>query len=107
MVTGATGYIGGRLVPELLDAGFRVRCMSRSVERLRDYPWASRVERVEADAKDPEASRRALDGIEVAYYLIHALGAAAVSRRPTDAQPETSPPPRPLRMSGALSTWAA
>jgi uncharacterized protein YbjT (DUF2867 family) len=74
LVTGATGYIGGRLVPELLDAGFRVRCMSRSPERLRDYPWASRVERVEADATDPEASRRALDGIEVAYYLIHALG---------------------------------
>ena len=74
LVTGATGYIGGRLVPEQLDAGFRVRCMSRSPERLRDYPWASRVERVRADATDPEAARRALDGIEVAYYLIHALG---------------------------------
>ena len=74
LVTGATGYIGGRLVPELLDAGFRVRCMSRSPERLRDYPWASRVERVRADATDPEAARRALDGIQVAYYLIHALG---------------------------------
>ena len=74
LVTGATGYIGGRLVPELLDAGFRVRCMSRSPERLRDYPWASRVERVQADATDPEAAQRALDGIEVAYYLIHALG---------------------------------
>ena len=48
--------------------------MSRSLERLRDYPWASRVERVQADAMDPEAARRALDRIEVAYYLIHALG---------------------------------
>src|SRR5215207_2698467 len=74
LVTGATGYIGGRLVPELLDAGFRIRCMSRSPERLRDYPWASRVERVRADATDPVAVLRAFDGIEVAYYLIHALG---------------------------------
>ena len=52
LVTGATGYIGGRLVPELLDTGFDVRCMSRSPQRLRDYPWVSRVERVEADATD-------------------------------------------------------
>ena len=74
LVTGATGYIGGRLVPELLDAGFQVRCMSRSPERLRDYPWASRVEQVRADATDQEAARRALDGIDVAYYLIHSLG---------------------------------
>ena len=74
LVTGATGFIGGRLVPELLDAGFRVRCMSRSPRRLRDYPWATRVERVRADATDSEAARRALDGIDVAYYLIHALG---------------------------------
>ena len=73
LVTGATGYIGGRLVPELLDAGFDVRCMSRSPQRLRDYPWVSRVERVEADATDPGAVRAALDGVDVAYYLIHAL----------------------------------
>jgi uncharacterized protein YbjT (DUF2867 family) len=77
LVTGATGYIGGRLVPELLDAGFRVRCMSRSPERLRDYPWATRVEQVRADATDQEAARRALNGIDVAYYLIHSLGSGA------------------------------
>ncbi|HEY9379563.1 MAG TPA: NAD(P)H-binding protein, partial [Jiangellaceae bacterium] len=73
LVTGATGYIGGRLVPELLDAGFDVRCMTRSSKRLRDYPWVSRVERVEADATDPNAVRTVLDGVDVAYYLIHAL----------------------------------
>ena len=73
LVTGATGYIGGRLVPELLDAGFDVRCMTRSPKRLRDYPWVSQVEEVEADATDPEAVQRALDGVDVAYYLIHAL----------------------------------
>jgi uncharacterized protein YbjT (DUF2867 family) len=76
LVTGASGYIGGRLVPELLDAGHRVRCMARSARRLRDHPWAGRVEIVEADATDPEATRRALDGVDVAYYLIHAIGGA-------------------------------
>ncbi|MFC4908276.1 SDR family oxidoreductase [Actinomadura gamaensis] len=74
LVTGASGYIGGRLVPELLDAGFRVRCMVRSAQRVRDHPWAKRVEIVEADATDPEPTRRALDGVDVAYYLIHAIG---------------------------------
>ncbi|HEY8482506.1 MAG TPA: SDR family oxidoreductase [Spirillospora sp.] len=74
LVTGATGYIGGRLVPELLDAGYRVRCMARSAGRLRDHPWAPRVEIVEADATDPASTRRALDGVDVAYYLIHAIG---------------------------------
>ncbi|TDC79945.1 SDR family oxidoreductase [Actinomadura sp. 7K507] len=74
LVTGASGYIGGRLVPELLDAGHRVRCMARSARRLRDHPWAGRVEVAEADATDPGATRRAMEGIDVAYYLIHAIG---------------------------------
>ncbi|SDK79268.1 SDR family oxidoreductase [Nonomuraea jiangxiensis] len=74
LVTGATGYIGGRLVPELLAAGHEVRCMARSPERLRDLPWAERVRVVEADATDPARTRAALDGIEVAYYLIHTMG---------------------------------
>lgn len=53
LVTGATGYIGGRLAPELLAAGHDVRCMVRSAGRLRDLPWAARTEVVEADATDP------------------------------------------------------
>ncbi|MFE0040520.1 NAD(P)H-binding protein, partial [Streptomyces sp. NPDC059018] len=55
LVTGATGYVGGRLVPELLDAGFRVRCMARSPEKLRDHPWAGRVETVRGDVTDPDS----------------------------------------------------
>ncbi|MEU0735848.1 NAD(P)H-binding protein, partial [Streptomyces lavendulocolor] len=43
LVTGASGYIGGRLVPELLAAGHRVRCLARSPGKLRDHPWADRV----------------------------------------------------------------
>lgn len=75
LVTGATGYIGGRLVPELLAAGHEVRCMARSPDRLRDLPWADRVQLAVADATDPERSRAALDGVEVAYYLVHTMGA--------------------------------
>lgn len=46
LVTGATGYIGGRLVPELLAAGHRVRCLARTPAKLRDQPWAGEVESV-------------------------------------------------------------
>ena len=74
LVTGATGYIGGRLVPELLDAGYRVRAMARHPERLEGRDWAQRVEVAAADATNPEDLARALAGVDVAYYLIHALG---------------------------------
>ncbi|SDL08102.1 Uncharacterized conserved protein YbjT, contains NAD(P)-binding and DUF2867 domains [Nonomuraea maritima] len=75
LVTGSTGYIGGRLVPELLAAGHAVRCMVRSPDRLRDLPWRHRVEVSEADATDPARTAASLDGVDVAYYLIHAMGA--------------------------------
>jgi uncharacterized protein YbjT (DUF2867 family) len=77
LVTGATGYVGGRLVPELLAAGHRVRVTSRAPERLRDRPWASRVEIVRADAGDRDAMAGACAGVDVAYYLVHALGGGA------------------------------
>ncbi|MCZ7457229.1 SDR family oxidoreductase [Streptomyces sp. WMMC940] len=73
LVTGATGYVGGRLVPELLDAGFRVRCMARSPEKLRDHPWAGRVEAVRGDVTDPDSLGEALRDVDVAYYLVHGL----------------------------------
>jgi uncharacterized protein YbjT (DUF2867 family) len=74
LVTGATGYIGSRLVPRLLDGGHVVRCLTRSARRLRDVPWADRVEIVEGDLTDPAAVRRAVDGVDAAYYLVHSLG---------------------------------
>ncbi|MFD3869932.1 SDR family oxidoreductase [Streptomyces sp. NPDC058623] len=74
LVTGATGYIGGRLVPELLDSGHRVRCLARSPERLRDHPWAGRADIVRGDVTDAASVASALQGIDVAYYLVHALG---------------------------------
>lgn len=73
LVTGVTGYIGGRLVPELLKAGYRVRAMARNPRRLRDRDWYDEVEVVEADAGDPRQVASALEGVDVAYYLIHAL----------------------------------
>lgn len=73
VVTGATGYIGGRLVPELLAAGHLVRVLARHPERLRDFPWYDEVEIVAGDAGDPKAVRRVLTGANVAYYLLHSL----------------------------------
>ncbi|MFJ3162841.1 SDR family oxidoreductase [Streptomyces kanasensis] len=74
LVTGATGYIGGRLVPELLAAGHRVRCLARSPGKLRDHPWAGRVEIVRGDVTDEESVAAAMNGVDVAYYLVHSLG---------------------------------
>jgi uncharacterized protein YbjT (DUF2867 family) len=74
LVTGATGYIGGRLVPELLAAGHRVRVMTRTPERLRDRPWSDDVEIVRADALDAAAVAAACAGADVVFYLVHALG---------------------------------
>jgi uncharacterized protein YbjT (DUF2867 family) len=74
LVTGATGYIGGRLIPELLDAGFRVRVMARRPRQLADRDWFPRVQVVQADADDPQSLIEALRGVGVAYYLIHSLG---------------------------------
>ncbi|MCX7604248.1 MAG: SDR family oxidoreductase [Bryobacteraceae bacterium] len=74
-VTGATGYIGGRLVPRLLEAGFRVRCLVRSPMKLRDRPWSNhpQVEIVAADLGNEDAVRRALQGCRAACYLVHSM----------------------------------
>src|SRR4051812_28871848 len=74
LVTGATGYIGGRLVPRLLDAGFSVRVLVRSPEKLRDVPWAGSVQIAKGDLGDPESLRAASEGVDVFYYLVHSMG---------------------------------
>ena len=65
LVTGATGYIGGRLVPELLAAGHEVRVLARHPERLVDRTWVNDVQVVSGDAGDPDAVRAALKGVDV------------------------------------------
>lgn len=77
LVTGATGYIGGRLVPELLAAGYRVRCLVRSPTKLTGEAWLDQVEVVEGSLTEPEAVRRALAGTVAAYYLVHSMGGSA------------------------------
>jgi uncharacterized protein YbjT (DUF2867 family) len=77
LVTGATGYIGGRLVPRLLEMGIRVRCLVRDPSRLEGRPWHGAVEIVGGDVLQPETLVRAMQGVKVAYYLIHSLGAGA------------------------------
>ncbi|MFE9242949.1 SDR family oxidoreductase [Nocardiopsis sp. NPDC006938] len=73
LVTGASGYIGGRLVPELLASGYRVRCLARSPEKLRDHPWRERVEVVRGDVVSGEGLAEALADVDVAYYLVHSM----------------------------------
>ena len=73
LVTGATGYIGGRLVPRLLRAGHRVRCLSRNPQRLAGRSWSG-VEVVCGDVSDPTSLQASLQGVAQAYYLVHAMG---------------------------------
>ncbi len=74
-VVGASGYVGGRLIPRLLEAGHRVRALTRSAQKLRDYPWVSEVEVVEADLLAPETLDEALADVEAVYYLAHSMEA--------------------------------
>lgn len=73
VVFGATGYIGGRLVPELLDMGHSVRVMVRSPGKLDQVPWRDDVDIVAGDVTDPQTVAAALDDQEVLYYLVHSL----------------------------------
>lgn len=75
LVTGATGYIGGRLVPRLLEAGYEVTVLVRSPQKLIDVPWAEQVSVIEGDLTDPAAVAAACEGQDVFYYLVHSMGA--------------------------------
>lgn len=75
LVTGATGYVGGRLIPALLDAGYRVRAMGRNLEKLGCRPWAHhpQLELVQGDVLDFESIKKAAAGCWSAYYLVHSM----------------------------------
>ncbi|MFS0866668.1 SDR family oxidoreductase [Microbacterium sp. 179-B 1A2 NHS] len=74
LVLGGTGYIGGRLVPRLLSAGYRVRVLARTPERLGAFSWGGEVEVEAGSADDADAVARATADVDVLYYLIHSMG---------------------------------
>ena len=74
LVTGATGYIGARLVPRLLDEGHRVRALARNPDKLADVPWRERAEVARGDLGDVDSLIAAFDGMDVVYYLVHSMG---------------------------------
>jgi len=75
LVTGATGYIGGRLVPRLLRQGHAVRVLVRGPGRIAEWPWADQVEVVRGDLLKPEQLKGAVGGVDVAYFLVHSMHA--------------------------------
>jgi uncharacterized protein YbjT (DUF2867 family) len=85
VVFGASGYVGGRLIPYLLQEGHAVRAITRSPDSLRDYPWRGEVEVVEADLLDPDTLGPAIDGTDVAYYLVHSMERADFRSADRDA----------------------
>lgn len=74
LVTGATGYVGGRLVPPLLEAGHSVRVMVRDERKARSHEWADDVEIAVGDASEDADVRAAMQGVDVLYYLLHSIG---------------------------------
>lgn len=74
LVTGATGYIGGRLVPRLLEHGFTVRALARTPDKLAGVPWRDRIEVAKGDLGDVASLDAAFADVDVVYYLVHSMG---------------------------------
>jgi uncharacterized protein YbjT (DUF2867 family) len=81
LVIGATGYVGGRLVPRLLAGGHAVRCLVRDPVKLRTLEWAARVQVVTGDATDPTAVEAATAGVDAAVHLVHSMDAPGFDAR--------------------------
>lgn len=79
LLTGATGYVGGRLAPRLIESGHIVRCLVRDPERLRGRSWLNQVDVFAGDALDFESLKAAMQGVSAAYYLIHGLKGGKVN----------------------------
>ncbi|WP_062213863.1 SDR family oxidoreductase [Demequina oxidasica] len=75
LVLGATGYLGGRLVPRLLAGGYRVRALSRNSRRIKALPWGDEVDVVDGDAAARDSMDTAMDGVDIVYYLVHSMTA--------------------------------
>jgi uncharacterized protein YbjT (DUF2867 family) len=77
LVTGATGYVAGCLLPVLLSKGYEVRCLVRNPARLQEQSWCSRVEIIQGDVTQPQSLPAAMQGVSTAYYLIHNMSSGA------------------------------
>jgi uncharacterized protein YbjT (DUF2867 family) len=71
LVTGGTGYIASRLIPRLLDSGYRVRALARDPRRLAARSWFNKIDIVQAEVRTPSTLAHAFDGVDTAYYFIH------------------------------------
>src|SRR5271157_6496646 len=96
LVTGATGYIGGRLVPQLLAKGCHVRCLARDPNRLRGRNWEGPVAVVAGDVLDRASLVTSMKGCGTAYYLVHSMSSGTGSFRERD-----------LRAAGNFASAAA
>jgi len=86
LITGATGYIGARLIPRLLQEGFRVRALARAPGKIKGRPWSTHpnLEIVKGDVLDPESLAEACRGCRAAYYLVHSMNHISVDFVSTD-----------------------
>lgn len=89
LVTGATGYIGGRLAPTLIALGHQVRVLVRNPAKLADVEWSGAAEIAAGDATDPVSLGTALDGVHTAFYLLHSIGTGHDFRRTETRMAET------------------
>jgi uncharacterized protein YbjT (DUF2867 family) len=85
LVIGATGYVGARLVPRLLDAGHAVRVLARDPAKAARLDWADRVELRVGDLADSVAVAAACEGIDAVFYLVHAMDAPGFAERDRQA----------------------
>jgi uncharacterized protein YbjT (DUF2867 family) len=87
-IAGATGYIGGRLAPRLLDSGYSLRCLVRSSRKLEERKWVHdlRVEVLETDLSDAESVAHNLEGCDAAFYLVHSMTSAGATYADKDRQ---------------------
>ena len=74
---GATGYIGGRLAPDLIERGHEVRCLTRQPGKLRGVAWSDLAEIAIGDALDRPSLDAPMQGVDVVYYLVHSIGTGA------------------------------
>jgi uncharacterized protein YbjT (DUF2867 family) len=77
LVTGATGYVGGQLIPRLIEQGFKVRVFIRDRKKLKKFPWNSKVQIAVGDILKRDTLESALSGVDAAYYLIHSMTAGS------------------------------